>query len=121
MLSQVGKAKKTKAAGKQKKSYVPRPMNAWMIYRKAKSSEIAASGQKMSQSQMSQMISKQWKSEGQVVKAHYEQLAAIEARNHKALYPNYKYQPASKEEKAKYEFLIPCEPSADAYALLQVW
>lgn len=117
MLSQVGKAKKTKAAGKQKKSYVPRPMNAWMIYRKAKSSEIAASGQKMSQSQMSQMISKQWKSEGQVVKAHYEQLAAIEARNHKALYPNYKYQPVSKEEKARQKELEKREKQIEKAAL----
>lgn len=116
--SQVGRAKKTKTT-KQKKSYVPRPMNAWMIYRKDKSASIisAPGYTKLSQSQMSQIISKQWKAETKAVKDHYEQLAAIEALNHKAMYPDYKYQPMSKEEKARQKELEKREKQIEKAAL----
>ncbi|KAK7692861.1 hypothetical protein QCA50_004496 [Cerrena zonata] len=56
---------------------------------------------KKSQSELSRDISIAWKSESKVVRDHYERLAAIEALNHKTMYPDYKYQPMSKEDKAR--------------------
>ncbi|KAF4985087.1 hypothetical protein FDECE_16832, partial [Fusarium decemcellulare] len=70
---------------------IPRPRNSWILYRQAKSQEVASQNPGMPTTSISKIISDMWKSENPEVKAYWQQMAEREDRNHKLMYPDYKY------------------------------
>ena len=83
----------------------PRPPNAWILYRSDKLRELAERrdphAPKRLQADISKEISEMWKSEDPVVKREYERIADIKKQEHRTQYPNYKFQPVRKEDKAR--------------------
>ncbi|TFK75332.1 hypothetical protein BDN72DRAFT_787252 [Pluteus cervinus] len=79
----------------------PRPPNAWILYRSDKLRELPPStpNQRMVQADVSRLISTMWKSEAEDVRAEYERRADQKKAEHALRYPNYRYQPQTKEQK----------------------
>jgi HMG (high mobility group) box len=80
----------------------PRPPNAWILYRSDKLQQLPppALGQpKPTQAEVSKIISAQWRSESDQVRAHYDHLAEMAKAEHARLYPNYRFAPMKKAEK----------------------
>ncbi|KAG9093304.1 hypothetical protein FS749_014641 [Ceratobasidium sp. UAMH 11750] len=81
----------------------PRPPNAWILYRSDKLRELAAvqpPGPRKPQAEISKIISQMWSAEGPETKGHYEARAEEKKAEHAALYPDYKFAPMKKEDKA---------------------
>jgi hypothetical protein len=75
--------------------HIPRPRNAFILYRQQKSKELArlAGGKLASQSQISAVAGRAWKSETLEVRKTFQALAVQEATEHARKYPDYKYKP----------------------------
>ncbi|KDQ27930.1 hypothetical protein PLEOSDRAFT_1104604 [Pleurotus ostreatus PC15] len=77
----------------------PRPSNRFFIYR----AEQTALHKKLNphdhQTDISKIIAERWKHESPEVIAKYEEKAQAAKAKHKLLYPDYKYQPKSKQQK----------------------
>ncbi|KAB5592851.1 hypothetical protein CTheo_3711 [Ceratobasidium theobromae] len=85
------------------KAQPPRPPNAWILYRSDKLREIAESqptGPRRPQAEISKIISQMWSAEGPETKGMYEARAEEKKAEHAALYPDYKFAPMKKEDKA---------------------
>ncbi|ORY54748.1 hypothetical protein BCR35DRAFT_355851 [Leucosporidium creatinivorum] len=82
---------------------VPRPMNAWLLFRTAKVRELKSEepDQRMSkqQGELSKIIAEMWRNEDPATKQIYERLALDAKREHKQKYPDYKFAPLPKEKK----------------------
>jgi HMG (high mobility group) box len=88
----------------QRQIQPPRPLNAWIIYRREKAAQLPAPKEgepKRSQAEISRMISRMWRVETEAVKAEFEKKAEVTKAEHQARYPNYRFQPAKKSEKGK--------------------
>ncbi|QRW24159.1 HMG (high mobility group) box protein [Rhizoctonia solani] len=84
------------------KAQPPRPPNAWILYRSDKLKELATqqtSGPRKPQAEISKIISQMWQQEGPDTKGKYETREEKKAE-HAALYPDYKFAPMKKEDKA---------------------
>ena len=92
-------------AGLESTDYIPRPRNAFIIFRADRSKKY----QGRTASDISQLVSAEWKSLPADVKARYERQADEEKQRHKVLYPHYRFQPKQKpkvkdkEERKKIE------------------
>ncbi|CAE6527267.1 unnamed protein product [Rhizoctonia solani] len=85
------------------KAQPPRPPNAWILYRSDKLKELAtnqAPGPRKPQAEISKIISQMWQAEGPETKGMYEARAEEKKAEHAALYPDYKFAPMKKEDKA---------------------
>ncbi|CAE6469461.1 unnamed protein product [Rhizoctonia solani] len=85
------------------KAQPPRPPNAWILYRSDKLKELATNqppGPRKPQAEISKIISQLWQSEGPETKGMYEARAEEKKAEHAALYPDYKFAPMKKEDKA---------------------
>ncbi|KAL1748624.1 hypothetical protein HDZ31DRAFT_79494 [Schizophyllum fasciatum] len=84
---------------------IPRPPNAWILFRSHQSRErrknADSSKQQPAQSVVSSEISRMWKELSVEERRHWERMAEREADRHKKLHPNYKYQPQKKEDKER--------------------
>ncbi len=84
---------------------IPRPPNAWIIYRTDRLRQWKAQRSPhdppVKQADISRMIGANWKHEPDHIKLEYEKRAAIAKADHKRKYPDYKYNPMSKEAKEK--------------------
>jgi hypothetical protein len=76
---------------------VKRPLNAFMLYRKDKQSEIPTSNHQS----VSRIIGAMWKNESADTKAKYNALAQQEREKHRLAYPGYKYSPKKRINKDK--------------------
>ncbi|KAK7035251.1 hypothetical protein VNI00_012018 [Paramarasmius palmivorus] len=87
------------------KEKIPRPPNAWILYRSDKAGELStqlnANGQRKTQAQISKEIAEMWKVVTPEEKMEYERRAEAEKHRHSELYPGYRFQPVKKEEKQK--------------------
>lgn len=84
--------------------HVPRPPNAFMLYRKNMAAQMPAPGPgepRLSQGELSRHLARSWRELNPEDRVFWEQLAALKDSEHKAKYPNYKYQPKKKEEKTR--------------------
>ncbi|KAI9290496.1 sequence-specific DNA-binding high mobility group box protein, partial [Neoconidiobolus thromboides FSU 785] len=72
---------------------IPRPANAFILYRKDKHKEISSTNKMADNKKISQIIGRMWKHEGFEVKQRYLEMAEAEKSIHKTKYPNYKYKP----------------------------
>jgi hypothetical protein len=92
-------AVRNKGAGAQQP---PRPPNAWILYRSDKLQQLPppALGQpKPTQAEVSKIISVQWKTESDEVRAMYDERAQIAKLEHSRLYPNYRFTPMKRADK----------------------
>jgi len=76
---------------------VKRPLNAFMLYRKDKQSEIPTTNHQS----VSRIIGAMWKNESADTKAKYNALAQQEREKHRLAYPGYKYSPKKRINKDK--------------------
>lgn len=78
----------------------PRPPNAWILYRSDKLRQLPpAKGR--AQADVSKTISAMWKNETDTVRLFYERMADARKAEHQRLYPDYRFQPVKREDKAK--------------------
>ncbi|KAH6874952.1 hypothetical protein B0T10DRAFT_465439 [Thelonectria olida] len=74
-------------------THIPRPKNKQSLYQQAMSPEIARRHPGITSQAVSAIISEMWKNESLKVLAFWQSMADEEERQHKLLYPNYKYAP----------------------------
>ncbi|KAI9068377.1 HMG-box, partial [Trametes sanguinea] len=76
---------------------VPRPPNAWILYRTAKLKEMKAEAKDgelpMKQADISRIVGEMWKTERGPIRKQFEKAAAIAKEKHAKKYPHYKYKP----------------------------
>lgn len=77
---------------------IRRPPNAWILYRTEKSQTLRKQQPKLSNNEVSQILSQRWHSEPAEVRAHYKSLAAERKRQHRQEYPDYQYRPRRPED-----------------------
>lgn len=99
-----------KKKNKQKQNRIPRPPNAFILYRKSKQSSLSALDEEISNNDASKLIGKMWHNESEAEKQRWHQMAIQKKLEHMQLYPEYKYHPRRPSEKPKRkkrkEFLV---------------
>ncbi|KAI5862715.1 hypothetical protein GGS23DRAFT_88967 [Durotheca rogersii] len=93
-----------------KEGKVKRPMNAFMLYRKAYQNRTKEWKKHDNHQVISQVCGTSWNMESQELRDQYDAWAKIERANHKLAFPDYKFAPA----KAKNKKLVPGGAGADA-------
>ncbi|CAG8536571.1 2193_t:CDS:1 [Acaulospora colombiana] len=71
----------------------PRPPNAFILYRKAMQSEITAKKGNISNTNISRILSRQWRDEKEEVKLYWRKLADKKKVEHMEAHPGYIYRP----------------------------
>nr|POE98810.1 mating-type m-specific polypeptide mc [Quercus suber] len=82
-------------------SKVPRPPNAFIIYRKEWHSIVAKENRSLHNNDISVMLGRKWHNESEAVKDIYRQKAEDAKRQHAAIHPEYHYQPRKTSEKKR--------------------
>lgn len=72
---------------------IPRPRNAFILYRQHHQQSIAANNAGLANPDISKIIGEQWKAESPENKAVWTALAHAEKAKHQEQYPDYRYQP----------------------------
>ncbi|CAG8693786.1 hypothetical protein C2G38_2112064 [Gigaspora rosea] len=94
---------------------VPRPPNAFIIYHRNKSKELARIKSKARNSSderhPSKTVAEMWREESEEVKLQYQREADLALVEHKKKYPYYKYRPKKRDNKNKCSLSF---PSADS-------
>lgn len=75
------------------KDKVPRPSNAFILYRSAFTARIKAHMLVPNHQEISRIAGMSWRMETPEIKTRYESLASVERENHAAAHPNYKFKP----------------------------
>lgn len=84
-----------------KKSKVPRPPNAFILYRQHWHPHYKQYNKSMHNNDISKEIGKRWKTEPEHTKHKYKMLAQELKEKHAAQYPNYQYAPRKPGEKKR--------------------
>ena len=95
---------KSKAPAKSKsteKEKVPRPPNAFIIYRKDWHPRVVAQNPGLHNNAISVIIGDQWRNESEEVRTAYKQRAGDAKRQHEIDHPDYHYQPRRPSEKKR--------------------
>ncbi|KAI9819212.1 MAG: hypothetical protein M1827_007368 [Pycnora praestabilis] len=90
---------KSKLASKQEK--VPRPPNAFILYRQHHHPIVKAANPGMHNNEISIILGSQWKNESPTAKAHFNSIAESLKRQHSKDHPQYQYQPRKPSEKKR--------------------
>ncbi|KAL2172582.1 hypothetical protein VTG60DRAFT_4701 [Thermothelomyces hinnuleus] len=77
---------------------IPRPPNAYILYRKDKHNEVKAENPNLHNNEISVITGAMWKSESPEVRAKYHQKAQEVKAHFMALHPNYRYAPRRSSE-----------------------
>lgn len=96
-----GPVRTNAAPGSSRQLQPPRPPNAWILYRSDKLRELPPSSERRAQADVSRLISDMWKKESEAVKLEYERMADAKKAEHQRMYPDYRFQPMKKEDKAR--------------------
>ncbi|KAI1165829.1 hypothetical protein F5B18DRAFT_660133 [Nemania serpens] len=72
---------------------VPRPRNAFILYRQAWQGHFAAQHPGLANPEISKLIGEKWREQPESVKNQWKQLAEEEKIRHQRQYPGYRYQP----------------------------
>jgi len=72
---------------------VPRPRNAFILYRQHHQASVAANNPGLANPEISKLIGEQWREQPDDVKESWKRLAEEEKVRHQQLYPDYRYQP----------------------------
>lgn len=89
---------RTRNSRKKLRAQIPRPPNAFIIYRRDMHSKIKMTNPEMKMCQISKEIGTLWKNETDAIKNKYKHLAIIAQNTHSKLYPYYKYHPKRKNQ-----------------------
>jgi hypothetical protein len=82
----------------------PRPLNAWILYRKAKLAELLKEEPELKrqpQAELSKRISRLWKEESDEIRTRYEYEANVHKTQHQEQYPDYQFRPQKRAEKER--------------------
>ncbi|KAI0633674.1 hypothetical protein C8Q77DRAFT_1073467 [Trametes polyzona] len=82
----------------QHEPHIPRPCNAFILYRKDKVHEIRGAGHQVD---ASKQIGALWNAESEEVKRYYARLADEAKLEHQRRYPDYRYTPRTKKGKSR--------------------
>ncbi|WVW85373.1 hypothetical protein I302_107411 [Kwoniella bestiolae CBS 10118] len=89
-----GEGKKVSHARKQTADHIPRPRNAFILFRKhVVDSKLIPASVEMRHQNVSIITAKMWSEAPSDQKAHFNDLARIEKEEHMKKYPGYRYQP----------------------------
>ncbi|CAG8445182.1 4959_t:CDS:2 [Diversispora eburnea] len=82
---------------------VPRPPNAFIIYHRTKSKELAKFKTKVRNDERhpSKTVAEMWREEPEEIKLKYQREADLALVEHKKKYPYYKYRPKKKDSKSR--------------------
>ncbi|KAI0970980.1 hypothetical protein F4678DRAFT_472936 [Xylaria arbuscula] len=72
---------------------IPRPRNAFILYRQAWQGHFAAQHPGLANPEISKLIGEKWREQPESVKNEWKQLAEDEKIRHQRQYPGYRYQP----------------------------
>nr|QQL94653.1 MAT1-2-1 protein [Morchella rufobrunnea] len=78
--------------------HVPRPMNAFIIYRNTEMKAVREKYPGIGNNDVSRIIGQRWRELDPKIRAHYKELAAKSAREHQVKHPGYKYTPRKPED-----------------------
>ncbi|KAI0666229.1 hypothetical protein C8Q78DRAFT_460147 [Trametes maxima] len=81
--------------------HIPRPRNAFMIFRSQHCTNVKESRVEHDHRMISKILGEVWRKLDDDKKSYYKQLAAEEKREHALRYPNYRFSPQQRAEKAK--------------------
>ncbi|KAI8983342.1 hypothetical protein BD414DRAFT_548346 [Trametes punicea] len=81
--------------------HVPRPRNAFMIFRSAYCLDVKQSQVEHDHRMISKILGQVWQNLDPEKKEYYQQLAAEEKRVHSMMYPHYRFSPRQRTEKPK--------------------
>lgn len=82
------------------KNNIPRPMNSFMLYRRAYKERIKKWGQQGDNNQMiSSVAGISWNMEPPAIKDYYTKIANLEKENHAKAFPDYKFTPNKNVQK----------------------
>ncbi|KAG6847907.1 hypothetical protein H0H93_005024 [Arthromyces matolae] len=100
-LGAMPKGKEVRRNGGVQKDKIPRPPNAFILYRSHMSSRLLppAPGTYRTQTEISRIISTLWRNESADIKSHFRDLALLKKAEHEARYPGYKYSPRRRSER----------------------
>ncbi|KAF4541362.1 MAT1-2-1 [Lasiodiplodia theobromae] len=76
-----------------RRSRPPRPMNAFMLYRRDNHPFVVANNPGAHNNRISQIIGAMWRNETLQVKQQYRDMAAAHAAHHRQAFPDYRYAP----------------------------
>ncbi|KAI0719105.1 high mobility group box domain-containing protein, partial [Cerioporus squamosus] len=72
---------------------IPRPRNAFILFRSAKCQELRESNVETDHRMISRIIGDLWKTADAATKKKYQDMAAQEKEEHSRLYPGYRFNP----------------------------
>ncbi|KAI2617459.1 hypothetical protein GGR54DRAFT_207757 [Hypoxylon sp. NC1633] len=72
---------------------VPRPRNAFILYRQHYQGQVAALHPGLANPEISKLIGEQWREQPEEIKNNWKRLAEEEKIRHQRQYPDYRYQP----------------------------
>ncbi|KAG4033548.1 hypothetical protein MFRU_004g00560 [Monilinia fructicola] len=72
---------------------IPRPRNAFILYRQHYQAQVVAQHPGLANPEISKIIGEQWREQAPSVKEEWKRLAEEEKQRHQRQYPNYRYQP----------------------------
>ncbi|KAJ1325073.1 HMG box factor [Microdochium nivale] len=72
---------------------VPRPRNAFILYRQHHQANVASNNPGLANPEISKLIGEQWRDQADDVKDSWKRLAEEEKIRHQQQYPDYRYQP----------------------------
>ena len=100
---------------------MPRPMNAFILYRKATSERAKRYGRVENHQLISKITGASWRVESDEIKHRFDQFAELEKRYHAVAFPSYKYspkqssrtqRPVKSKAKAKVPAKVPVQATA---------
>ncbi|KAH9891133.1 hypothetical protein C8Q73DRAFT_112026 [Cubamyces lactineus] len=87
--------------GDKPPGHIPRPRNAFMIFRSAYCANVKESQVEHDHRMISKILGEVWQNLEAEKKDYYKRLAAEEKEAHRVMYPNYRFSPQQRTEKAK--------------------
>ncbi|KAK5091745.1 hypothetical protein LTR05_001930 [Lithohypha guttulata] len=100
--------------GKKHKGGIPRPMNSFMLYRRAYKERIKKWGAQGDNNQMiSSVAGCSWHLEPQHIKDYYNKIAKTESDNHAKAFPDYKFSPNKTKKKQVHDDEEDTDPEWD--------
>ncbi|KAF4237256.1 hypothetical protein CNMCM8980_007132 [Aspergillus fumigatiaffinis] len=90
-----------KPAGPMKATKVPRPPNAFILYRQHHHPKVKEAYPDFSNNDISIMLGKQWKDEDEEIKAQFRNLAEELKKKHAEDHPDYHYTPRKPSERKR--------------------
>lgn len=97
-----------------KEGKIKRPMNAFMLYRKAYQNRTKEWKKHDNHQVISQVCGASWALEPQSMRDQYDAWAKIERANHKLAFPDYKFAPAKAKNKKLLSSRSPADDSDDS-------